>query len=100
MLEALCEEFKYRTIDLTDHYLDQLVARPTPGRRDLQFVLCNDDPEIIEYNSDNSCLIWGRTKEGRIVHVSCSYPPGGRVITAYWPEERPDKWTDNYKIRL
>jgi hypothetical protein len=100
MLEALCKEFQDHTVGLTDHYLDQLLARSQPNRADLQFLLCDDDPDIIEYNDDETCLVWGLTGSGRIAHVLCVHPPGGRVVTAYWPDERPEKWTDTFKKRV
>jgi hypothetical protein len=52
--------------------------------------------EIIEeYPTDKygpSCLILGRTKAGRALHVQCSLPPTVWVITLYEPD--PEEWID------
>jgi len=56
--------------------------------------------EIIEEYPDDkyspSCLIYGRTKSGRVLHIQLSLPPAVVVITAYEPDEA--EWTD-YKDR-
>jgi len=42
-----------------------------------------------------SCLIYGRTREGRNIHVVCAYSTVemlGIVITVYEPD--PMKWSD------
>ncbi len=50
--------------------------------------------EIIEeYPEDKyspSCLIYGKTKNGRDLHVQVSLPPKVVVITTYEPN--PDEW--------
>ena len=50
---------------------------------------------IEEYPDDKygpSCLIYGRTKRGRPIHVQCSLPPEIWIITVYEPD--PDQWVD------
>jgi len=50
---------------------------------------------IEEYPDDKygpSCLIYGRTKRGRPIHVQCSLPPEVWIITVYEPD--PDQWVD------
>lgn len=55
--------------------------------------------EVIEDYPDDkygpSCLIYGKTRAQRPLHVQCSYPsrPLVRVITLYEPD--PEKWIDN-----
>ena len=53
--------------------------------------------EIIEeYPEDKyspSCLIFGETKDKRLLHIVCSLPPRVRIITVYQPD--PDEWIDN-----
>jgi len=54
---------------------------------------------IEEYPDDKyspSCLIYGRTKSGRHLHVQLSLPPAVVVITAYDPDET--EWID-YRVR-
>ena len=59
------------------------------------------DGEIIEDYPDDkygpSCLILGRTKADRILHVQASYPPKVKVITVYEPS--PDEWESDWKTR-
>jgi len=56
--------------------------------------------EIIEeYPSDKyspSCLIYGRTKSNRNLHVQLSIPPTVVIITAYEPDE--SEWID-FRVR-
>ena len=56
--------------------------------------------EIIEEYPDDkyspSCLIYGRTKRGRNLHIQISLPPSVVVITSYEPDET--EWID-YTIR-
>ena len=56
--------------------------------------------EIIEeYSEDKygpSCLIFGRTRTGRPIHVQCSLPPPVWIITLYEPN--PDEWI-NFRKR-
>ncbi len=58
--------------------------------------------EIIEeYPEDKygpSCLIYGITREGKILHVQCSIDPVW-VITAYDPTVNPDEWDSEFKRR-
>ena len=43
-----------------------------------------------------SCLILGKTRPGRPLHVQCSLPPTVWIITLYEPD--PTEWTD-FRIR-
>lgn len=56
--------------------------------------------EIIEKYPDDkyspSCLIYGKTKKGRDLHVQVSLPPNVVIITIYEPD--PSEWVD-CKIR-
>ena len=57
--------------------------------------------QIIEKYPDDkyspSCLVYGRTKEGRHLHVLVSLPPNIVIITTYEPN--PDEWI-NRKFSL
>jgi hypothetical protein len=56
--------------------------------------------EIIEEYPDDkysvSCLIYGRSKSGRHLHVQLSLPPTVVIITAYDPNET--EWID-FRVR-
>jgi hypothetical protein len=58
--------------------------------------------EIIEnYPKDKygpSCLIYGGTKEGKILHVQCSIDPVW-IITVYDPTVKPEEWDGTFKRR-
>lgn len=54
---------------------------------------------IEEYPDDKyspSCLIYGKTKDGRDLHIQVSSPPSVVIITVYEPD--PKEWVD-CKIR-
>ena len=52
--------------------------------------------EIIEDYPDDkyspSCLIYGKTIDGRSIHVQVSYPPKVVVVTLYEPDS--EEWID------
>jgi hypothetical protein len=56
--------------------------------------------EIIEEYPDDkyspSCLILGRTRQERMLHVQASLPPSVVIITTYEPD--PAEWIDG-KVR-
>ena len=47
---------------------------------------------------DPSCLIYGITKQGKILHVQCSIDPVW-IITAYAPTLNPKEWSEDFKKR-
>jgi hypothetical protein len=50
---------------------------------------------IEEYPDDKygpSCLIFGRTRRARPIHVQCCLPPEIWIITVYEPD--PNEWID------
>jgi hypothetical protein len=104
-IAGLCLDTISGSMRFSQHYIQQLMSRPTPNQRHIQFLLCEDNPQVIEdYPRDprgSCCLIWGATdNNGRIGHVVCANPPDSQVITAYFPAETdPNKWEDNYRRR-
>jgi len=58
--------------------------------------------EIIEnYPQDKygpSCLVFGITKAGSVLHVQCSIDPVW-IITAYDPTLEPEEWDEDFKRR-
>lgn len=98
-MDDFCEDFRASRIRYTRHYLDQILERDQPDRADLRFMVCDDDPEAIEYNSDGTSLIWGMASTGRIGHALFTGSPRAVVVTAYWPDSQPQKWTKEFKER-
>lgn len=56
---------------------------------------------IEEYSEDKygpSCLIYGVSEKGKILHIQCSIDPVW-IITAYDPTLNPDRWNKDFKRR-
>jgi len=76
-------------------FVDQSILRHITRKEIIEAI---ENGEIIEnYSEDKfgpSCLIYGRTKLERPLHIQCSYPtrPKIKIITVYEP--RPDEWID------
>ena len=62
-----------------------------------------ENGEIIEDYPENSrghsCLVLGKGKNGRPIHIVCSVKDEFlAIITAYIPE--PNEWSKDYKVRV
>jgi hypothetical protein len=81
----------------SDHAVKRMIKREI-SRHEVEFIIHSG--EIIEeYRDDKyspSCLIYGITKSGRIIHVLLSETPVVIIITVYEPD--PAEWIDG-KIR-
>lgn len=81
----------------SDHSVKRMIKRSITRSEVEEAILSG---EIIEEYPDDkyspSCLIYGRTKSGRHLHVQLSLPPAVVVITAYDPDK--SEWID-YKVR-
>lgn len=75
------------------HAIERSIEREI-AEEDVTEVIFNG--EIIEeYPEDKyrpSCLIFGRTRQGRPIHVQCSLPPEVWIVTLYEPD--PNEWLD------
>lgn len=81
----------------SDHAVKRMIKRSITRSEVEEAILSGDIIE--EYPDDKyspSCLIYGRSKAGRHLHVQLSLPPTVIVITAYDPDETG--WID-YRIR-
>ena len=71
---------------LTLHASDRAAQRAIFGHEIEEAIL---DSEVIEdYPNDKygpSCLIMGKTLQGKVLHIQVSYPPKVSVITVYVP---------------
>ena len=76
---------------LSDHAVKRMIKRVILRREVEEAVLSG---EIIEEYPDDkyspSGLIWGLTREQRMLHVQASLPPSVVVITTYEPD--PAEW--------
>ncbi|MFB3122738.1 MAG: DUF4258 domain-containing protein [Candidatus Binatia bacterium] len=79
------------------HAIERSIERQVAEEEVAKVILSG---EIIEeYSEDKygpSCLIFGRTRTGRPIHVQCSLPPSVWIITLYEPN--PDEWI-NFRKR-
>jgi len=79
------------------HAIERSIERQVAEEEVAEVIL---NGEIIEeYSEDKygpSCLILGRTRTGRPIHVQCSLPPSVWIITLYEPN--PDEWI-NFRKR-
>jgi hypothetical protein len=81
-------EYRY-----SEHAIKRMIKRFIE-RFDVEEVIING--EIIEEYPDDkyspSCLIYGKTKYGRDLHVQVSLPPKVVIVTTYEPD--PSEWID------
>jgi uncharacterized DUF497 family protein len=104
MIATLCMELRDGRLFWDPHHAEQMFERPMPTRADIELALCEAEADVIEADRRDSrgqrYVIWG-TVNGRVAHVVCFLcRSSGRVLTAYWPDLTPTKWTNNYKTRV
>jgi hypothetical protein len=96
-IEAIQDKIREGDYRFSDHAVKRMIERTIDRLEVEQTILTG---EIIENYPDDkyspSCLIYGRTKQGRPLHVQVSLPPKVVVITTYEPD--PTEWVD-FKIR-
>ena len=95
LVDDLRQKIETDRFELSRHAVDQSILRHI-GLREVREAIANG--EIIEeYPEDKywpSYLIYGRTAEGRPLHVQCSHPlrPLVKIVTLYEPD--PTQWLD------
>lgn len=96
-IEPIQDAARQSNLFFTEHAVRQMAKRGIMDTEVQEAVL---NGEIIEENPGDkygpSCLIYGRTLNGRPLHVLCSLPPRVRIITTYQPD--PNEWID-HRIR-
>lgn len=82
---------------LSDHAVKKMIKRSV-ARFEIEEAVSAG--EVVEdYPEDKyspSCLVYGKTRAGRDLHIQLSLPPLVVVITVYEPEET--EWI-NYRVR-
>ncbi|MEW6615399.1 MAG: DUF4258 domain-containing protein [Thermodesulfobacteriota bacterium] len=85
---------KYR---FSDHSVKRMIKRNIT-RQEVESAILTG--EILEYYPDDkyspSCLVYGKTENGRDLHIQISRPPIVVIITVYEPD--PEEWV-NCKVR-
>ena len=96
-IEGIRDKLRKREYRFSDHAVKRMIKRAIDRTEIEESVLSG---EIIEEYPDDkyspSCLIYGRTKAGRNLHVQISLPPSVVIITVYEPDET--EWID-YRVR-
>jgi hypothetical protein len=99
LIENIKKRIKADNYRFTIHAFERCVERGISPQAVKSAILSG---EIIEdYPEDkygSSCLIYGVTQEGKILHVQCSKEPVW-IVTAYDPTLNPEDWDKYYKRR-
>jgi len=99
MIELIKKRVKAGDYQFTIHAFERCVQRGISPSEIKDAIMSG---EIIEdYPEDKygpSCLIYGITREGRILHVQCSIEAVW-IITAYDPTLSPEEWEKDFKRR-
>jgi len=100
MLEEIGNKILQRQYEFSKHALDQSIIRDI-SVAEAEEAITGRSEVIEDYPDDKygpSCLILGFTKDGRPLHLQCSYTsrPLIKIITLYEPD--PDLWVD-FRIR-
>ncbi len=86
------EDYRY-----SDHAVKRMIKRAIDRHEVEEAILVGE--LIEEYPDDKyspTCLIYGKTRAGRVLHVQASLPPLVVIVTAYEPDS--EQWIDG-KIR-
>jgi len=97
IIKGIKDEIKKGEYRFSDHAVKRMLKRAI-DRSEVENAIMTGEV-IEEYPDDKyspSCLVYGKTKEGRNLHVQVSLPPSVVVITTYEPKST--EWID-CKIR-
>src|SRR4030042_730356 len=99
MLEDIRRRVESGNYWFTIHGFERCVERSI-APEEMKYAIMHG--EIIEeYPEDKygpSCLILGKARNGKILHVHCSIDPVW-IVTAYDPALNPDGWDPEFKKR-
>jgi hypothetical protein len=99
LIDEIRQKIEAGQFEFSKHAVDQSIIRRISVKETQELF---GDAEVIEdYPEDKygpRCLILGKTREGRPLHIQCSHPSRRliKIITLYEPD--PDLWID-FKIR-
>jgi len=96
-IEGIKVKIRTGAYRFSDHAVKRMISRSI-GRHEIEEAVSAG--EILEEYPDDkyspSCLVYGKTKTGKHIHVQLSLPPSVVVITVYVPDEA--EWM-NYRVR-
>lgn len=97
LLEEIKDSIRKREYRFSEHAVKRMLKRVVE-RFEVEEAIKNG--EIIEEYPDDkyspSCLVYGKTNNGRDLHVQVSLPPTVVIVTTYEPD--PSEWI-NCKLR-
>jgi len=97
-LDGILDNIKAGRYRFSDHAVKRMIKRSI-SRQEVETVI--GEGEIIEEYPDDkyspSCLVYGKTEAGRILHIQVSLPPAVVVITVYDPD--PEEWVNGRNRR-
>jgi len=100
MIKRIKKQVKAGNYRFTVHGFERCVERHISPNEVKRAILSGESIE--DYPEDKygpSCLIYGVTKDGGVLHVHCSIDPVW-IITAYDPTLNPDEWDSDFKGRI
>ena len=89
MIDEIIKKIREGLYEYSQHAVDQSVVRIISNKEIREAI---EHGKIIEDYPDDkygpSCLIYGKTENGRPIHVQCSYPSRSliKIITVYEPK--------------
>jgi len=99
LIEKIQKRVKAGNYRFTIHAFERCVERGISPEQVKSAILSG---EIIEDYPDDkygpSCLIYGVSRERKILHVQCSMEPVW-IVTSYDPTLHPEEWDREYKRR-
>ena len=103
LLAAIASVAQRGDLGYTQHFYERLNDPTRPDQGDVVGIICDHESLVIErFDVERRgplLLVCGRVN-GRIGHVLVTFPPDPEVVTAYWPDMRPQEWSNNYRRRL
>ena len=90
-IRSIQNKIQQSNYQFSDHAVKQMIERSI-DRYEVEDAICSG--KIIEEYPDDkyspSCLIYGKIKSGRDLHVQVSFIPKVIIITTYEPD--PEEW--------
>lgn len=92
-IKEIQNRIRQRKYRFSGHSVKRMIKRDMTRQEVESAVLTG---EIIEEYPDDkyspSCLVYGKTEDGRDLHIQVSLPPIVVIITVYEPD--PEEWVD------
>jgi len=84
LIEEIRQKIETEQFEFSKHAVDQSIIRRISVQEAREIF---GDAEVIEHYPEDkygpSCLIFGRTRAGRPLHIQCSYPSRSLIKTSH-----------------